>query len=95
MNKSTRFHPHRRTAAFIGVLVAGLFAGRPAISVAQLPLPMTLRDFQVPGSQVGDLSPGSFISSDNCRDCHGKSARRNAIVLPDGVRQCHVCRISM
>ncbi len=55
---------------FATVLLASLvLPGRPAL--AQLPLPTTLADFHVPGTQVGDVSPASLLIPDNCRSCHG------------------------
>jgi hypothetical protein len=43
------------------------------ISTAALanPIPMTLRDFKVPGTQVGDIPSNHARSSTECRACHG------------------------
>ncbi len=35
------------------------------------PIPMTLEDFHVPGTQVGDVSPSAITTSNNCSMCHG------------------------
>lgn len=35
------------------------------------PIPMTLEDFHVPGTQVGDVSPGMIATSVSCSACHG------------------------
>ncbi len=64
---SRQFQARNTThALFANLLIASI----PS-ALAQLPLPMTLRDFHVPGTQVGSLLPASFISPDNCRDCPG------------------------
>ncbi|MGE0479719.1 MAG: hypothetical protein AB7Q17_04525 [Phycisphaerae bacterium] len=48
-------------------LAAGIFgAAAPAD-----PIPATLRDFRVPGTQVGDVSTANVFTSATCRDCHG------------------------
>ncbi|MDP6600718.1 MAG: hypothetical protein QGH76_00325 [Phycisphaerales bacterium] len=50
-------------AAAAGLCVIGL-------SVAAV-VDMTLEDFHVPGTQVGDVSESAITSSDNCTGCHG------------------------
>lgn len=34
-------------------------------------VPMTMRDFHVPGTQMGDVNPAFFETSQNCAMCHG------------------------
>lgn len=35
------------------------------------PIPMTLEDFQLSGTQVGDVPPSNITTSDDCASCHG------------------------
>lgn len=48
-----------------------LVAALPLGSVGLAQVPMTPRDFQVPGSQVGDMPSAALLSATVCRDCHG------------------------
>ena len=41
-----------------------------SVAVAGL-VPMTLEDFHLSGTQVGDVSPSNITTSDNCAACHG------------------------
>lgn len=41
-----------------------------AASVAGL-VPMTLRDFHLSGTQVGEVPPSNILTADNCSVCHG------------------------
>ena len=59
---SRRFGP----AAGIGMLLMLLHA---AVVLAD-PVPATLRDFHVSGTQVGDANPASFQSPQVCSGCH-------------------------
>src|SRR5690349_13601965 len=47
--------------------------GAALLCVAAL-VPMTLDDFRVPGTQIGDVPPAYFQPSDNCSFCHGHFA---------------------
>ncbi len=38
---------------------------------AQTPIPMTPRDFHVPGTQVGDMPPANLLDPGVCKTCHG------------------------
>lgn len=64
--------PSRCRAGWPVVSLAAAFlaacAANPALG--QLPLPLTLNDFHVPGTQVGDVEPSVLQSPDNCRACH-------------------------
>jgi hypothetical protein len=42
-----------------------------AVVHAQAQLPTTLRDFHVPGTQIGDVSSAVLLDANNCRSCHG------------------------
>lgn len=54
----------------IPILLAPLLA--LAVSAAfAVPVPTTLEDFHVPGTQTGDLVPGALLTSTSCRGCHG------------------------
>ncbi len=44
-----------------------LLAGAATAALIQ----MTLEDFHVPGTQVGDADPNAFHDSSDCRGCHG------------------------
>ncbi len=50
-------------------VVASVF-GLPSTLTAQ-PVPMTIEDFHLSGTQIGDVSPEVIMTSDNCRVCHG------------------------
>ncbi|QOJ14745.1 MAG: hypothetical protein HRU75_08875 [Planctomycetia bacterium] len=66
-----------RTRLF-AVVTAGVTAVGLASPVwAQLPLPTTLSDFHVPGTQVGDVSPSVMLSPSDCRNCHGNFDAQN------------------
>jgi hypothetical protein len=54
------------------VVVAGscLFAGAVGAAILNL----TMADFRVPGTHVGDVSPAAFTASSECRVCHGDYA---------------------
>jgi len=41
------------------------------IAVIAQTVPMALEDFQLSGTQVGDVSPEAITTSDNCMACHG------------------------
>lgn len=41
------------------------------IAVIAQTVPMTLEDFQLSGTQVGDVSPAVITTSDTCAACHG------------------------
>lgn len=42
-----------------------------ATSLAAAQVPMTLRDFEVPGTQVGDVHRNVLLAPSNCSLCHG------------------------
>jgi len=48
----------------------GISAVAASVAVAAI-VPMTMNDFHLPGTQVGDVSPYVIISSTNCSMCHG------------------------
>jgi hypothetical protein len=50
--------------------LAWLIAGSSLLQGQMLPLPLTARDFQVPGTQVGDVEMGSWPDSNQCSACH-------------------------
>ncbi|QKK03408.1 MAG: hypothetical protein HND55_12505 [Pseudomonadota bacterium] len=57
--------------------LAALLAG----SVLQAtPIPTTLTDFEVSGTQVGDAHPGAFLEADHCASCHQISEQDTAPV---------------
>lgn len=57
----------RRARALVGAsLAAGLCA-----AVGAVIFEMSLEDFHVPGTQVGDVDEQIFISAQNCAFCHG------------------------
>ncbi|MBM4111338.1 MAG: hypothetical protein FJ254_08300, partial [Phycisphaerae bacterium] len=58
----------RRSTARWLLVTAGTFAIAGGLFATIFP--MTPADFHVPGSQVGDLSPDSFLSSNACSFCH-------------------------
>jgi len=41
------------------------------IAIMAQTVPMTLEDFHLTGTQVGDISPAVITTSDGCIDCHG------------------------
>ncbi len=49
------------------ILVVTLLAGVAAATI----VPMTLRDFHVPGTQVGNVPASNILPSSNCKVCHG------------------------
>ena len=49
------------------VLALLLAAGAASAALIQ----MTLEDFHVPGTQVGDVGPAAYYDSTDCRSCHG------------------------
>ncbi len=57
-----------RLAGAVGVLTLVPLSG---VARAQLPLPTTLQDFHVPGTQVGDVVDDVLLPPTNCRNCHG------------------------
>ncbi|MEB2283788.1 MAG: hypothetical protein B6D46_07305 [Polyangiaceae bacterium UTPRO1] len=65
MSISSRLLP----ASVLVLVVGTAFAGQ---------VPTTLEDFRVPGTQVGDLPPGSLFASTSCRVCHGLYDAANA-----------------
>lgn len=54
------------------VIVLGSSAFVGAVGAAILNL--TMADFHLPGTQVGDVSPSTFLQSSTCRACHGDFA---------------------
>lgn len=51
------------------ILVMAIAMTAPRILHGQ-PIPMTIEDFHLSGTQVGDTSPTSITTSDNCSACH-------------------------
>jgi len=62
-NGKRRPAPVVRRVGFAVVLSAGL-------AVAD-PLPMTIGDFDLSGTQIGGMPDGSILTSGNCVLCHG------------------------
>ena len=60
-----------RVSSKAGVGVALLVVGAAVTVAAAAILNLTMQDFHVPGTQMGDISPTAFETSDNCRACHG------------------------
>ncbi len=61
-----------RSIAYVTTIAVGLTLALSATTAsAQLPLPTTLQDFHVPGTQVGDVPAAVLQHPDNCRGCHG------------------------
>jgi hypothetical protein len=60
-----------RVSSKAGVGVALLVVGTAVTVAAAAILNLTMQDFHVPGTQMGDISPTAFETSDNCRACHG------------------------
>ena len=52
-------------------LLVALFTGSVVAPCFTAPIPMTQKDFYTPGTQPGDLDPGAFMFSAECRACHG------------------------
>lgn len=52
-----------------GLTVAAI-SGLAIASLGQV-VPMTLEDFHLSGTQVGDTTPNVIMTSDNCAACHG------------------------
>lgn len=65
-----------RSARRARVIATGivLLAAR---AMAGLPLPMTLEDFQLPGTQIGDVSISTITTSSNCLGCHSDFDQAN------------------
>ncbi len=61
----------RRRAWLVGTAGVLAFGFSSVAARAQLPLPMTLQDFHVPGTQVGDIFEDALFPPENCRNCHG------------------------
>ncbi len=60
-----------RVANRARVLVVAL-AGLTGLTMAwAIQIPTTLADFHLPGTQIGDVQPGTYHLSDDCRSCHG------------------------
>lgn len=51
--------------------LAALLGGWLLPLAAQTPIPMTPRDFHVPGTQFGDMPPGNLLDPAVCQACHG------------------------
>ncbi|MBI5864007.1 MAG: hypothetical protein HZB38_05790 [Planctomycetes bacterium] len=49
---------------------AAILAGVGSLVLAGL-IPTTIRDFHLPGTQVGDVSPDAILRSNECVFCHG------------------------
>ena len=45
----------------------------PALDAGEEPPPVDLEDFHVPGTQMGDAPPSSFLRPWDCAPCHGAS----------------------
>lgn len=50
----------------------------PAVTVIGGLIPMTLEDFHLSGTQIGDVSPTMMLSSSNCQACHSNYDPPNA-----------------
>jgi len=47
-------------------------AGLTGLTMAwAIQIPTTLADFHLPGTQIGDVQPGAYQISSDCRTCHG------------------------
>ncbi|MBL8878003.1 MAG: hypothetical protein JNG88_02695 [Phycisphaerales bacterium] len=55
-------------------MTLGVFLGVP-VALAQLP--MTMEDFHVPGTQIGDVTPDVIFASAACAVCHGDYDEQN------------------
>lgn len=61
------FHSKPLCSSF-GSIVLAMVAG--GLSLAAI-VPTTIQDFHLPGTQIGDVSPGVIVTADNCIACHG------------------------
>lgn len=66
MSTLKELREHRRTLIYTGVVVTA-FA---CVAMASI-IDLTMRDFFLPGTQVGEIGPSIIHTSDNCRMCHG------------------------
>ncbi len=67
-----RLHP--RTAHLI---VAACFVAAATGAAVGIIFPMTLADFHLRGTQMGELNPSTLQASTNCRACHGNFDQAN------------------
>lgn len=72
MNSAQR-RDHRFAALWTGVVVSAV----TAVLVAQPILDLPMANFFVPGTQIGDVNPHNFESSQNCRACHSNTLEGN------------------
>lgn len=72
-SRSNRFAPRR-----VPRLAAVAFLALCTVALASL-IEMTMEDFHLSGTQVGEVSPHVIKTSDACIECHGPSSRRTHI----------------
>jgi hypothetical protein len=71
--------PIRRRTRVLLVLAAGAFAPlAPVAAAAGRPVPTTVEDFHLPGTQVGDVGTDAIFDSSTCRVCHGDYGEESA-----------------
>lgn len=60
---------YKMNRPFVSLMFAVLSA--TGIAVMGQTVPMTLEDFHLSGTQVGDVAPTAILTSDSCVQCHG------------------------